>query len=392
MAGPVHWGSTGDLERIKMKDKRHLAIARRVMVTSVSAFGLIVGLAAGAPSAHADVSGPTPVLPCGAACVPLPLACTWAPITLVNSWQSEDATYATGDPSVCVESDGMVYLAGSVGTHAGTSREFGVLPQNAWPAHVIYLNVYTYNLTHGVLVINPDGTMYAYDGTGWATSYTSLAGVSFQAAPTSPAQWPVNLSLRNGWQSAQGIYNTGDPAYYISGHIVHLSGSLQNPNGTGDNPAVTMPSQTQPDDSCWTIAPYTYGGGVGSLAVDALTESFLWAGAETRYVSLAAINYPDSTAQWHSLTFLAGTGSEYCSTPPSYYISGSVVYLTGDLSLPDGFNGEIFVLPPGARPSHVLWMTYNGDGTLKINPDGSVYVYGSEDYMYLSAMSFHLGS
>jgi hypothetical protein len=376
-----------------MKGKWHLATARRVMVASVSAFGLIVGLAAGAPSAHADVSGPTPVLPCGAACQLLPPPCTWTPITLVNSWQSEDGVYGTGDPSVCVESDGMVYLAGSVGAPHGTSsNEFGVLPQSAWPAHVIYLNVYTYNLTHGVLEINTHGEMYAYGGTGWPASYTSLAGVSYQAAPASPAQWPVNLPLLNGWQSAEGIWDTGDPAYYISGHIVHLSGSLQNPNGTGDNPAVTIPREAWPDDTCWVIAPYAYAGGIGDLELDALTQSYLWAGAETRYVSLAAINYPDGTAQWTELSFLAGNFSEYCSTPPSYYISGNVVYLTGELSLPDGFNGKIFVLPPGARPSHVLWVTYSGDGTLRINPDGSVYVYGTEDYMHLSGMSFHLGS
>ena len=100
LAGLELSGNPG-AEKAEMYSIRQFFAAPRVLAASVTALGLTAGLAVGAPAAHAGTG------------------CTWAPINLVNGWQSEQSTYDTGDPSVCLENDGMVYLSGSVAAPSG---------------------------------------------------------------------------------------------------------------------------------------------------------------------------------------------------------------------------------------------------------------------------------
>src|SRR5690242_13161037 len=108
-----------------MRSIRSFAAARRALAAAVAASGLAIGLAVSAPAAHAGTG------------------CTWAPITLVNGWHSEQSAFATGDPSVCLENDGMVYLSGSVAAPSGSASEFGTLPVWDWPTRNLYFDVYT---------------------------------------------------------------------------------------------------------------------------------------------------------------------------------------------------------------------------------------------------------
>src|SRR5215472_10041093 len=120
-------------------------------------------------------------------------------LSLENGWQSSDAQYGTGDPSYSV-SNGMVYLSGSLNQPVSGNQVFGVLPPAARPAHTMYLSVYTFDGAVGLLEIDTNGNMLAYDG--GAPQYTSLAGVSFPVAPATAKP----LTLINGWQSAQPPY------------------------------------------------------------------------------------------------------------------------------------------------------------------------------------------
>jgi hypothetical protein len=81
------------------------------------------------------------------------------------------------------------------------------------------------------------------------------------------------------------------------------------------------------------------------------------------------------------MTLLNGYVDNYCKYGAAYSISGNVVYLTGFTEFGQyGFNGEIAVLPPAARPSHYLHMIAYNDApgpeyvTLRIGPDGSMYL------------------
>jgi len=71
----------------------------------------------------------------------------------------------------------MVYLSGSLHQPTGVSEISATLPAAARPAHIMYLTVYTYSGTMGLVEIEPNGTMYTY--MGGAQQYTSLAGISF---------------------------------------------------------------------------------------------------------------------------------------------------------------------------------------------------------------------
>jgi hypothetical protein len=372
-----------------MKSIRHFFAARRFLATSLAACGLTIGLVAGAPAAHAGTG------------------CTWAPISLENGWHSEEGAWGTGDPSVCLEADGMVYLSGSVTASSGSSTELGVLPVWDWPTRNLYFDVYTMGGSYGVLRIDSDGTMYAYGGLGGAMQYTSLAGISYPDAAVTQTDMP----LENGWQSADSQWATGIPAYSITNDVVHLSGSMRRPAGTPvpESPywaAAQVPWYAAPSDNCFAPDTYTYGGGIWSLSVDNFSGTVF--GNNAQYTSLAGINYPaPGTMNWTAMPLLNGQlGDAAECNGPSYYDNGTVVYLNGFMNLPAGFNGEIAVLPPAERPSHFLYMIAFNEGTgsapadlydvLRIDPDGSMWILsppnGSANFASLSGLSFHLGS
>ena len=83
---------------------------------------------------------------------------TWHKLTLVNGWRPYGAPDAT--PAYAI-SGGVVYLTGSFSQPVAGSSEFAVLPKAARPSRSLYRTVYTYGLTTGTLLIEPDGVMQA---------------------------------------------------------------------------------------------------------------------------------------------------------------------------------------------------------------------------------------
>ena len=375
-----------------MRVTRPFGAARRLVAATVAVLTVSIGLAAGAPAAHAgSICGWTG---------------GWAPITLQNGWASEQGAYNSGDPSYCLEGNGMVYLSGSLAATPGTPSEnpegavFGQLPLAERPAHVIYLDVYTYGSTYGILRIDTNGYMEALEGA--TIEYTSLAGVSF---PSTAVQQTGLMPLENGWESAQPTYNTGDPSYSMSDGIVTLSGSMMRPAGTPGFEssawaAAILPSSALPSDNCFGPDTYAYQGGILPLDVDNVSGTIF--GTSAQYTSLAGVSYPAAPAAWQALTLLNGTGPYPCNMGPSYFVSGNVVYLTGTVDLPAGFNGEVAVLPPAARPAHQLYMIAINDGsgpgaplylTVRIDPSGGMWIYTPSNASFslplLGGLSFH---
>ena len=95
-----------------------------------------------------------------------------------------------------------------------------MLPPGARPGHTLYITVYTGTSGgYGYLVIARDGVMSVGSSPySNAQAYTSLVTVSFPAA----ALGLHKLALRNGLQSSQGQYGTGDPGYSVKGGVVYL--------------------------------------------------------------------------------------------------------------------------------------------------------------------------
>jgi len=213
-------------------------------------------------------------------------------LSLENGWQSSDAQYGTGDPSYSV-SNGMVYLSGSLNQPAGDNQVFGVLPPAAWPAHTEYLSVYTFDGAVGLLEIDTNGNMLAYDG--GARQYTSLAGVSFPVAPATAKP----LTLINGWQSAQPPYGTGDPSYSVKNGVVHLSGSLDQPPAPGDTQDfAVLPPGARPKYCLYlktAVSPPDSIAAQGTIVVCSdgrlYSNSFPLSESES-FTSLAGISYP----------------------------------------------------------------------------------------------------
>jgi hypothetical protein len=334
-------------------------------------------------------------------------SCSWHPLSLLNGWQSEQSVYDSGNPSYCVTSDGMVYLSGSLAQPGGGSDEVAVLPAAAAPASNLYLSVYTYGGTTGVLYISTAGEILAYSGAsgGGATAFTSLAGISFPG--TTVAQ--QSLPLLNGWQSAQGEYGTGNPSYSVtSDQVVHLSGSLNGSEitpGLSGDPGISanspekfavLPSGAVPA-ACSSTETYTYGGVHGVLAFEPSGELDAYATGlsiyntpSAEYTSLAGISFPE--ASWapstQALTLDAGWSASIDSgcansdfVGPGYTLIDGVVYLSGDMISSGSPNGTFATLPQAARPAHTLYLTLNegpaDPASLEIDPDGNLTVFAS---------------
>jgi hypothetical protein len=219
-------------------------------------------------------------------------AMTMSTLPLENGWQSSDGQFGTGDPSYSV-SNGMVYLSGSLNQPAGDVQVFGVLPPAARPAHPMYLSVYTYNGAIGELEIDTNGNMVVYEG--GAQQYTSLAGVSFPVASAATSQ----LTLINGWQSAQPPYGTGEPSYSVSNGVVHLSGSLVQPPAPGDTQDFAiLPVTARPKYYLYIkteISPPDSFAAQGDIVISPdgrmFSDSYPLSESEA-FTSLAGISYP----------------------------------------------------------------------------------------------------
>ena len=213
-------------------------------------------------------------------------------LPLENGWQSSDAEYGTGDPSYSV-SNGMVYLSGSLNQPAGDIQVFGVLPLAARPAHTMYLNVYGFDGGVTELEIDTNGNMLAYEG--GAQQYTSLAGVSFPVASAATNQ----ITLINGWQSAQPSYGTGDPSYSVKNGVVHLSGSLLQPPAPGDTQDfAVLPVAARPKYYLYInteVSPPDSIAAAGDIVISPdgrlYSNSYPLSESEA-FTSLAGISYP----------------------------------------------------------------------------------------------------
>jgi hypothetical protein len=393
---------------------------RGIVAAAVASLAVAGALAASAPEASASTGRGVGTL----------ASCSWQPLSLMNGWQSEQSVYDSGNPSYCVTSDGMVYLSGSLAQPGGGSDEVAVLPATAAPASNLYLSVYTFGGTTGVLYISTSGEILAYSGAagGGDTAYTSLAGISFPG--TTVAQHP--LALLNGWQSAQSEYGTGDPSYSVtSDQVVHLSGSLDGSQitpGLNENVAIGdntperfafLPSGAVPA-ACSSTETYTYGGVPGVVAYEPSGEMDAYAMGlsiyntpSAGYTSLAGISFPEASwaSSTHALTLnagWAGSTDSGCATfapvSPGYTLIDGVVYLSGDLSLIDNGgplnpNGTFATLPQAARPTHTLYLTMNegpaDPASLEIDPDGNITIFASGGYTgvdSLTGLSYQLSS
>jgi hypothetical protein len=129
--------------------------------------------------------------------------------------------------------------------------------------------------------------MFAYGI--YARRETWLGGVSFPQATTRSH----GLALINDWTSGQGRYKSGAPSYWVSGGVVHLSGSMI--QQTVSNEAFAfLPSGIRPAHSLY-IKIYTFGGAAGTLYIQpsGLMEAYSQDSRDaTSYTSLAAISFP----------------------------------------------------------------------------------------------------
>jgi hypothetical protein len=95
---------------------------------------------------------------------------------------------------------------------------------------------------------------------------------------------------------------------------------------------------------------------------------------------------------WQSAQKPSGTGGF------SYTVIAGVVHLSGAIKLPSGTSELCALLPPAARPAHVLYLTVftfsDEIGTLRILPNGNVFasslpsVLASRTLTSLAAISY----
>jgi hypothetical protein len=325
----------------------------------------------------------------------------WHGLALINGWQPGPTRFdGTGNPRWAV-SGGVVYLSGSVTLTTGADTEFAVLPPAARPSHELWINVYTLNGTSGYMSIYPTGQMYsASSPSSNANGYTSLAAISFPARSLARHK----LTLRNGWQSSQGVYGTGDPSYSASHGIVYLSGSMHGGNDVDSRPFSVLPRDLRPAHFVF-ISVYTLDGTTGLLEVAPDGNMYAFEGYAPGFTSLAGVSFPAASIKPDKLTLRNGWKSAQHideSGDPAYSVRQGVVYLSGSLEQPIGGSDFVTVLPRAARPAHDLYITImvggtDNVGTLCIEPNGTVLVYSTPPntaqlYSSLAGISYPLNS
>ncbi|HXP21337.1 MAG TPA: hypothetical protein VN840_16970 [Streptosporangiaceae bacterium] len=361
----------------------------------MSAAVLLSLLAGGGAAASAAVAAPGSQIARHGSPAPRAAArVSWHKLSLRNGWKSANSkALPAGNPSYAI-SGGMVYLSGSVRQPSGSNSMFAVLPRGFRPAHALFITVYTQSDVAGTLRIAPNGQMFASNGR--AQTFTSLAAISF---PVFKKTWHA-VALKNGWQSAQHPYDSGDPAWAVSGGIVHLAGSLHQISGA-NSIVGTLPAAARPAHVLY-ITVYTFVGSTGTVVIDPNGTVSAYGSQAQAFTSLAGISYPTSATKWHKLTLAdnwTSSQSSYNSGDPAYAIIGPIVYLSGSMHQPSGTSGLFGVLPSAARPSHVLEIeTYTFAGTygafgLIPNPQGWMFVVSTpqsdaQDYTSLAAISY----
>jgi len=318
-------------------------------------------------------------------------------MAMINGWQSgTHLNTGYGRPSWAVH-QGVVYLSGSVYQPTGTNPLFTRLPLAARPAHRLYITVYTNNSTNGFLTVYPSGLISAQSSaSGNARAYTSLATVSFPAAGMTRHK----LALLYGWKSSQRRYNTGDPAYNISGGVVYLSGAVHQPTGSNQIFAF-LPKAARPTHIQY-IDMYTNGGTFGELVIDPDGAIQARGSAAQAFTSLAGVSYPVASAPRKKLALFTPWTTDLPANntgAPAYNVSHGVVYLSGMMVRHLGSPDEFAILPHGARPVHTLyikaWMSFGWIGTIRIEPNGQMFAYlipQSDTPVSLASISFPLGS
>ena len=105
------------------------------------------------------------------------------------------------------------------------------------------------------------------------------------------------LALDNGWQSGEPTHDTGDPSYWVSGGVVHLSGSVVQPSGTNQIFAVLPKADRPAHDLYIQVMVYTPDNNAraGTVEIDpdgAMWAYSTWGNAAQMYTSLAGISFP----------------------------------------------------------------------------------------------------
>lgn len=269
---------------------------------------------------------------------------TWHSFELINGWQSASKKLLkTGKPGWAIR-NGVVYLRGAIKQPVvNGNATFAQLPKFARPARNLYIQVFTTGDVAGSLFVGSDGVLEAYNGNSF--TFTSLAGVSFPTAAIKSHK----LALKNGWQSSQSRYGTGDPSYSISHGVVYLSGSLQTAGSS--QLATVLPKAARPNRQMF-VSIYTFGGSTGWLQILHSGQVNVFGNQSGEYTSLANISFPVGGTKWHNFNLVDGWKSgqaNFHTATPAYAVIDGVVYLDGSMFEVKDSVGFWTVLPSAVR-------------------------------------------
>src|SRR5215469_9343317 len=209
------------------------------------------------------------------------------------------------------------------------------------------------------------------------------------------------LSLRNGWRSDQATYQTGNPAWAVSGGIVYLAGSLHQASGSRAEFAVLPPAARPAHDVLMTI--YTLNGSTGTLHIQRSGPAYVTGNPRDparEYASLAGVSFPAAKTAVHKLTLANGWEPVTANGNgiPSYVVIRGIVHLAGALHLAPGTdnNDQFGVLPRAARPANYIYMsTYTAQtiGIFQTQPTGGLFIdsynsFGARQYTSLGGIVF----
>jgi hypothetical protein len=298
---------------------------------------------------------------------------TFTNLTLLNGW----TTYPSGTATpAAADISGIVYLRGAISTSSSSTNDVAfVLPPGFRPSKFVNVPVDMCNSTMGELNIAPSGvTQVISAGANTdATCFTSLDGVSFARSTTSFTL----LKLSPGWKEFGSLFRKG--AVRLIGGIVHFEGEIRTA-GTKAT-AFTLPTGLRPSRNV-NILINVCTGSIGRLRitpkglVTVRSEEGVW--AVQCGTSLDGATFALSAKSFTALKLENGWINAPSGTAKAAVRNFSgIVRFVGAIRA-GASNATAFILPPGFRPHHDVFIPVDlcngGNGRLDISPDGTVGV------------------
>lgn len=313
----------------------------------------------------------------------------WDPLPLENGWESYGGGYSPAQYTRTA--DGVVVLSGVI-RNGDTSNNIvlGHLPKGFQPTHTLIYPAPSASGGISRVDVTTDGRVILTRAATWASTWTSLDGITFLAKDVPTTRTPLNLEA--DWTNYGGSFAPATTATDQAGRV-HLQG-LVNPGTTTNGTILSwLPANRRADGNHYL--PTLQGNNFSTFAFkDGISATTL---TTNSWLSLHGMYHTPGAATWIAPA-LDNEWTRHSAARPSLEYTkdpDGLVTLRGMIKGGTVGNDTIVTtLPPGYRPTErqLYLVTSNyAPGRIDADSSGRIRVNTSQvdnTWVYLDGISF----